>query len=165
MGYGFPASVGAAIGNPDKRVVAVSGDGSFQMNLQELATAVKNKLSIIILILNNGYLGMVRQWQEMFYGKRYSSTYLNDVETLEKQTDVTPDGTPDFIKLADAYGAAGHRVYNLDDLASALEKAEAYTEGPTIIDCIIEPEANVFPMVPPGAGLEEMVFCTDKGDK
>ena len=161
MGYGFPASVGAAIANPDKRVVAVSGDGSFQMNLQELATAVKNKLSIVILILNNGYLGMVRQWQEMFYGRRYSSTHLNDIEALEKQTDVTPDGTPDFIKLADAYGAAGYRVYNLDDLEKAIELAEKKTDGPTIIDCIIEPEANVFPMVPPGAGLEEMVFKSE----
>lgn len=165
MGYGFPAAVGAAIANPDKRVIAVSGDGSFQMNLQELATAVKNKLSIVIVILNNGYLGMVRQWQEMFYGKRYSSTHLNDVETLEKQPEVTPDGTPDFIKLADAYGAAGYRVYNSNDLSEAIEKASANTSGPTIIDCIIEPEANVFPMVPPGAGLEEMVFCTNEDEE
>ncbi len=162
MGYGFPASVGAAIGNPDKRVIAVAGDGSFQMNLQELATAVKNRLSIIILILNNGYLGMVRQWQEMFYGKRYSSTHLNDVEALKNQPAVTPDGTPDFIKLADAYGAAGFRVLTEEDLHSALSSAETIKDGPIIIDCIIEPEANVFPMVPPGAGLEEMVFCTDK---
>ena len=165
MGYGFPAAVGAAIANPEKRVVAISGDGSFQMNLQELATAVKNRLSIIIVILNNGYLGMVRQWQEMFYGKRYSSTHLNDIETLEKQTDVTADGTPDFIKLADAYGAAGCRVYNHEDLKKAIDLAEKNTDGPTIIDCIIEPEANVFPMVPPGAGLEEMVFCSEEDEE
>ncbi len=161
MGYGFPASVGAAIANPGKRVIAVSGDGSFQMNLQELATAVKNRLPIVIVILNNGYLGMVRQWQQMFYGGRYSSTYLNDVEAVEKQPEVTPDGTPDFIKLADAYGAAGFRVLNEEDLASALEKVANINDRPAIIDCIIEPEANVFPMVPPGAGLKEMVFCTD----
>ena len=165
MGYGFPAAVGAAIANPDKRVIAVSGDGSFQMNLQELATAVKNKLSIVIVILDNGYLGMVRQWQEMFFGKRYSSTHLNDVELLKRGSEVTPDGTPDFVKLAAAYGAAGYRVYNSDDLTEAIEKAHKNTDGPTIIDCIIEPEANVFPMVPPGAGLEEMVFCTNEDEE
>ena len=162
MGYGFPASVGAAIANPDKRVIAVSGDGSFQMNLQELATAVKNRLPIIILILNNGYLGMVRQWQEMFFGKRYSSTHLNDIDTLESQPKVTADGTPDFIKLADAYGAEGFRVFNKEDLAKALSESESILDRPVIIDCIIEPEANVFPMVPPGAGLEEMVFSNDE---
>ena len=97
----------------------------------------------------------------MFYGGRYSSTYLNDVEAVEKQPEVTPDGTPDFIKLADAYGAAGFRVLNEVDLASALEKVANINDRPAIIDCIIEPEANVFPMVPPGAGLKEMVFCTD----
>lgn len=161
MGYGFPAAVGAAIANPDKRIIAVAGDGSFQMNIQELATAVKNRLSIVIVLLNNGCLGMVRQWQEMFYGRRYSSTRLNDVEVLEKQANVTIDGTPDFVKLADAYGAAGFRVYNKKDLAFALEQVEGITERPVIIDCIIEPEANVFPMVPPGAGLKEMVFCSD----
>ncbi len=162
MGYGFPAAVGAAIANPDKRVIAVSGDGSFQMNLQEMATAVKNRLPIIILILNNGYLGMVRQWQEMFYGKRYSSTHLNDVKVLEKQNEVSPDGSPDFIKLADAYGAAGYRVLNIEQLKEALEKSKNHKSGPVIIDCIIEPEANVFPMVPSGAALTDMVFKTEK---
>ena len=165
MGYGFPAAVGAAIANPDKRVVAVAGDGSFQMNLQELATAVKNKLPIVIVILNNGYLGMVRQWQEMFYGRRYSSTHLNDVEAIENQSEVTADGTPDFIKLAEAYGAAGYRVQNEEDLQDALNKAEEHKNGPVIIDCIIEPEANVFPMVPPGAGLKEMVFCSKEDEE
>jgi acetolactate synthase-1/2/3 large subunit len=162
MGYGFPASIGAAIACPDKRVVAVAGDGSFQMNLQELATAVKNRLPIVILILNNGFLGMVRQWQEMFNNGRYSSTHLNDrIKALEDK-EVTGDGSPDFVKLAEAYGAHGFRVSNVKDLSDALTAAASITDLPVIIDCIIEPEANVWPMVPPGAGLQEMVFCVEK---
>ena len=162
MGYGFPAAVGAAIANPEKRIVAISGDGSFQMNLQELATAVKNKLSIVIILLNNGYLGMVRQWQEMFFGRRYSSTFLNDVDSIKNDAKVSPDGTPDFVKLAQAYGAHGFRAFSLSELRESLDKAEKCLNAPVIIDCIIDPEANVFPMVPPGAGINEMVFRSEK---
>ncbi|MDC7126478.1 MAG: biosynthetic-type acetolactate synthase large subunit [Spirochaetales bacterium] len=162
MGYGFPAAIGAALANPGKRVIAIAGDGSLQMNIQEMATAVKNKLPIVIVILNNGFLGMVRQWQEIFHNKRYSSTYLNDVEVLGKEEQVTPDGSPDFVKLADAYGAKGFRVFNLEELDEALNEAENHTDGPIIIDCIIEPEANVFPMVAPGAGLTDMIFSVEK---
>lgn len=165
MGYGFPAAVGAAIACKDRRVVAIAGDGSIQMNIQELATAVKSKLPIIIVILNNGFLGMVRQWQQMFNGGRYSSTHLNDRLTTAGEEKVSMEGSPDFVKLADAYGAEGVRVYNSEDLAAALEKAAGLTDVPIIIDCIIEPEANVWPMVSPGAGLSDMVFCVEKEEE
>ena len=99
------------------------------------------------------------------YAKRYSSTHHNDVEALEKQPKVTADGTPDFIKLAEAYGAEGFRVFNEEDLSEALKKADAVKDGPVIIDCIIEPEANVFPMVPPGAGLKEMIFNNEGNEE
>lgn len=165
MGYGFPAAIGASIACPKRRVVAVAGDGSFQMNVQELATAVKNRLPIVIIILDNGYLGMVRQWQQMFQEGRYSSTHLNDRLTAAEGGRVTADGSPDFVKLADAYGAEGIRVHNLEQLGAALSKAAELTDVPIIIDCIIDPEANVWPMVPPGAGLNEMVFCLDENTK
>ncbi|MBI9106907.1 MAG: biosynthetic-type acetolactate synthase large subunit [Spirochaetales bacterium] len=165
MGYGFPAAIGAAIACKDRRVVAIAGDGSFQMNLQELATAVKCRLPIVIVILNNGYLGMVRQWQQMFNGGRYSSTHLNDRIKADKEDKVSPDGSPDFVKLADAYGAEGCRVRSKSELEDALKKAAALTDVPIIIDCLIEPEANVWPMVSPGAGLDEMVFCIEKEEE
>ena len=150
MGYGFPAAIGAQVGNPDKRVVDIAGDGSIQMNIQELATAVHNRLPVIIAILNNGYLGMVRQWQEMFKEKRYSSTNLLD-DTK------SPVYTPDFVKLAEAYGALGIRVSKPEDVAPALIKAKETTDRPIIIEFLVEREANVWPMVPPGAGLSEML--------
>ncbi len=162
MGYGFPAAVGAAIANREKRVVAVSGDGSFQMNLQEMATAVKNNLPVIILILNNGYLGMVRQWQKMFQKGRYSSTHLNDLKYDGEKP--AYEATPDFVKLAEAYTARGFRVNTIDELEKALVEIKDIKDKPVIIDCIIEPEADVWPMVPPGAGLGEMVFSLDSGE-
>jgi len=165
MGYGFPAALGAAIACRDRRVVAIAGDGSFQMNSQELATAVKNRLPIIIIILNNGYLGMVRQWQQMFNKGRYSSTHLNDRIATAGENKVSREGSPDFVKLADAYGAEGCRVHNQAELDDALRKAAELTDVPIIIDCIIEPEANVWPMVSPGAGLAEMVFCVEKDEE
>ena len=161
MGYGFPAAVGAAMAGTGRPVVAIAGDGSFQMNLQELATAVKNRLPIVIVILNNGYLGMVRQWQQMFNDGRYSSTHLND-RTKGCPDKVDADGSPDFIKLADAFGAEGRRACNMEELSEALNTAAEMSDRPIIIDCIIEPEANVWPMVPPGAGLEQMLFSTEK---
>lgn len=159
MGYGFPAAIGAQIGNPDKRVIDIAGDGSIQMNIQELATAVIEGLPVIIAILNNGYLGMVRQWQEMFYDRRYSSTCLNRDRAcpeIEVAPDVTAPYTPDFVALAEAYGAAGQRVIDEKDVLPALRKAKEITDRPIILEFIIEPEANVFPMVPPGAGINEM---------
>jgi acetolactate synthase I/II/III large subunit len=143
MGFGFPAAIGVQLGCPDKVVFDISGDGSFQMNLQELSTAVEQKLPIKIIILNNGCLGMVRQWQELFYGKRYSKTILNC--------------NPDFVKLAEAYGAQGIKVEKPDEVEGALKKALAVKDGPIILDIKIPFEENVFPMVPAGAAINRMI--------
>jgi acetolactate synthase I/II/III large subunit len=159
MGYGFPAAIGAQIGNPGKRVIDIAGDGSIQMNIQELATAVIEGLPVIIAILNNGYLGMVRQWQKMFYDKRYSSTCLNRDRACPEipiSGGKTAAYTPDFVELAKAYGAAGYRITEQEEILPALEEAKKITDRPIILEFIIEPEANVYPMVPPGAGINEM---------
>ncbi len=143
MGYGFPAAIGAQFGCPEKVVFDIAGDGSFQMNIQELTTAVVNHIPVKIAILNNGYLGMVRQWQELFYGKRYSYTSLGK--------------GPDFVKVARAFGAKGIRVERKSQVKKAIEEAMAEKELPTVIDFRIEPEENVFPMVPAGASLNQMI--------
>ncbi len=143
MGYGLPASVGAQLAMPDKQVICVAGDASLQMNIQELATIVQNKLPIKIIILNNCYLGMVRQWQELFYAKNYSCTCM--------------EGQPDFVKLADAYGLTGFRICDPADLKPNLEKALA-CPGPVIVDVRVAREENVFPMVPSGAALDDMLL-------
>ncbi len=143
MGFGFPAALGAQAAFPDKLVVNIAGDGSIQMNVQELATAVCYNLPVKIVILNNGYLGMVRQWQELFYDKNYCSTCL--------------DVAPDFVKLAEAYGAAGFRVSDAKDLESTLKKAFE-TPKPCIIDVVVDPEENVYPMVPAGKSITEMLL-------
>jgi acetolactate synthase-1/2/3 large subunit len=143
MGYGFPAAIGAKFAYPDKTVIDIAGDGSIQMNIQELATAVDYKLPVIICILNNQFLGMVRQWQGLFYGGRYSFT---DVSCQ-----------PDFVKLAEAYGAKGMRVKNAEDIDSALEEALQVTDRPVVIDFWVEREADVYPMVPPGEALSNML--------
>ncbi len=164
MGYGFPAAIGAQIGNKDRRVIDIAGDGSIQMNIQELATAVVEGLPVIIAILNNGYLGMVRQWQELFYEKRYSSTCLNPERACPEIGEVSGESivyTPDFVKLAEAYGAAGIRITSEGEISTALQQAKEITDRPIILEFIIEPEANVYPMVPPGAGLHEMVLGED----
>ncbi|MGR3309751.1 MAG: biosynthetic-type acetolactate synthase large subunit [Candidatus Brocadiales bacterium] len=142
MGYGFPAAIGAQFGCPDKIVIDIAGDGSFQMNIQELSTAVYNKLPVKVAILNNGYLGMVRQWQELFYKKRYSYTRLN--------------GNPDFVKLAEAYGAAGFLIEKKEDVRPTIEKALAI-KGPVVMDFKIVEEENVFPMVPAGQTIDRMI--------
>ena len=143
MGYGFPASVGAQFAFPDKTVIAVAGDGSLQMNIQELATVVSNKLPIKVVILNNRYLGMVRQWQELFYNNNYSSTNM--------------EAQPDFVKLAEAYGAEGYRIEKAEDMRAVLEKALA-SPNPAFIDVVVEREENVYPIVPVGAALDEMLL-------
>ncbi|MGV7005933.1 biosynthetic-type acetolactate synthase large subunit [Desulfovibrio sp. QI0442] len=143
MGYGFPASVGAQFAFPDKKVIAVAGDASLQMNIQELATVVANKLPIKVVILNNRYLGMVRQWQELFYNNNYSSTNM--------------EAQPDFVKLAEAYGAEGYRIEKADDMRAVLEKALA-SPNPAFIDVVVEREENVYPIVPAGAALDEMLL-------
>ncbi|MGR3180054.1 MAG: biosynthetic-type acetolactate synthase large subunit [Candidatus Anammoxibacter sp.] len=142
MGYGFPAAIGAKFGFPDRNVICISGDGSFQMNMQELSTAVNHNVQVKVAILDNGFLGMVRQWQDLFFGKRYSNTRLN--------------GNPDFVKIAEAYGVAGFLVEKKEDVASVLEKA-LKIDGPVVMDFKTEPEENVFPMVPAGEAIHRMI--------
>jgi acetolactate synthase-1/2/3 large subunit len=144
MGWGFPAAIGAQLGRPGEAVVAIVGDGGFQMTLSELSTAVINKLPIKILIINNRYLGMVRQWQNMFYDDRLSGVDL--------------EGSPDFVKLAQAYGMKGFRIKRSADVKKILKAALAYNDGPCIIDAEVEKHDNVFPMVPAGASLRAMVL-------
>ncbi|MDD5566088.1 MAG: biosynthetic-type acetolactate synthase large subunit [Candidatus Omnitrophica bacterium] len=141
MGFGFPAAMGAKVGCPERIVFDIAGDGSIQMNIQELATCVCNKIHVKVAILNNGYLGMVRQWQELFYKKRYSHTCISG---------------PDFVKLAESYGAVGIRVTKKEEVRPAIEKAIA-TENTVFIDFHIEPEENVFPMVPAGEAINHMI--------
>jgi len=143
MGFGLPAAIGAQIGCPDRKVINIAGDGSIQMNIQELCTAVEQRLPIVICILNNQFLGMVRQWQQLFYQGRYSYTDIS----LQ----------PDFVRLAEAYGAIGMRVTKMSEVEPALRKALAETERPVMIDFRVAREANVFPMVPPGESLQNML--------
>ncbi len=142
MGYGFPAAMGAQAAFPNKLVIDIAGDGSFQMNSQELATVVQYQLPVKVVILNNGFLGMVRQWQEMFYEKRYASSSIEGV-------------SPDYIKLADAYGAVGLRATKPEEVVPTLKKAFSIPK-PVIIDFVIEREENVYPMVPAGEPLHQM---------
>ncbi len=141
MGYGFPAAMGAKVGRPEKTVFDIAGDGSIQMNIQELATCVENKIHVKVMILNNGYLGMVRQWQELFYKRRYS---------------YTPITGPDFVKLAQSYGAVGLRVEKKEDVRPAIERA-VHTENTVFVDFRIEEEENVFPMVPAGEAINKII--------
>ena len=159
MGYGFPGAIGAQIGNPDKRVIAVSGDGGMQMNIQEFATAVLEELPLILCVFNNEYLGMVRQWQKLFYGKRYSMTNLRSGALLRRTNgQEMPEYTPDFVKLAESYGAKGLRVSKKEEIASAFEEAKKNTKTPTLIEFLIDPEEIVYPMVQPGGSLDEMIL-------
>jgi acetolactate synthase I/II/III large subunit len=143
MGYGLPAGIGAKFAAPHKPVVVVSGDGSIQMNIQELGTAVQYGVDIKVIILNNYFLGMVRQWQEKFYQERYSYSAMS---------------VPNFVKLADAYGAHGFRVEKSKDLVSTMKQAFA-TPGPVLIDVVIPKEEAVMPMIPPGGSMSEMLFA------
>ncbi|MEN3336309.1 MAG: acetolactate synthase large subunit [Blastocatellia bacterium] len=143
MGFGFPAALGAQIAHPDKLVIAFVGDGGFQMTAQELATAVQYKANTKIVIMNNNYLGMVRQWQELFYDRAYSH--------------VNMEWLPDFVKLAEAYGATGLRATRPDQLHATLQRGLA-TPGVVVMDILVSEEENVYPMVPAGAGLKDMVL-------
>ena len=143
MGFGFPAGIGAQLGRPEKTVFTIDGDGSFQMNIQELATASYYNVPVKVVIINNGYLGMVRQWQELFYGRRYSQTFL-------------ADGNPDFVMVAKGFGIEGFRITKPAEVRPTLEKALA-SDRPVIIDCKVEPEENVFPIIPPGATVKETI--------
>jgi len=141
MGFGLPAAMGVKVGRPDQVVWLVDGDGSLQMTIQELATLVQDGIAVKIAVLNNGFLGMVRQWQEMFYEKRYVATPLS---------------CPDFVKIAEGYCLAGLRVKRKKEVAPAIEQAMAH-DGPFLIDFMVEPEENVYPMVPPGATLGQVI--------
>ena len=143
MGYGLPAAIGVQIARPESLVFDIAGDGSIQMNIQELATAVQYRLPVKVAILNNGYLGMVRQWQELFYGKRYSCSDMS--------------AQPDFVKLAEAYGAVGLRATRTEEVVPVLKEA-IRTPKPVLIDFRIDREENVYPIVPAGAPLTEMIL-------
>ena len=148
MGFGFPAAVGAQFGRPEETVVAICGDGGFQMTLCELATAVIHRLPLKILVLDNKYLGMVRQWQNLFFDNRLSGVDL--------------EGNPDFVKLAESYGAKGLRIKRTADIDKVLKQALAYDEGPCVIHAECEKEDNVFPMIPAGAALTDMLVEAPK---
>ncbi|MDD6311737.1 MAG: biosynthetic-type acetolactate synthase large subunit [Firmicutes bacterium] len=161
MGYGLPSAIGAAIGNPGRCVVTVCGDGGFQMNIQELATAMTQELPITICIFNNGYLGMVRQWQDLFYERRFSGTCMRVRKSCgncnKAHQDCCPPYIPDFVKLAESYGIEGIRVFNAEDIAPALKKARAKKDAPTLIEFIIEDEALVYPMVKPNSSIDDQI--------
>ena len=144
MGYGFPAALGAAIGCPDRTVIAITGDGGFQMTAMELATAVNYRVPVKVVILNNGYLGMVRQWQELFFERRYAHSELDS-------------SNPDFVELARSYGAVGYRVEDRRELETALKAMLEETERPVVLDVRVAREENVYPMVPAGAAIYEMI--------
>jgi acetolactate synthase-1/2/3 large subunit len=141
MGFAVPAAMGVALARPGEPVWAISGDGGFQMNMQEIATMVQEEIPVKMAVFNNGYLGMVRQWQQFFHGKRYSAT---------------PIWSPNYVKLAEAYGIAGYRVESADQLESTVAAAVAQP-GPALVEFMIEQEANVFPMIPPGGSLSEPI--------
>ncbi len=142
MGYGFPAAIGAALALPEETVFCIVGDGGFQMNIQELATAATHRAGVKVAVINNGYLGMVRQWQELFWGRRYSQTTLT--------------GNPDFVRVGEAYGIPGLRVSREEEVFPAISEALA-TPGPFLLDCMVEPEENVLPMVPPNKPINEIL--------
>ncbi len=144
MGFGFPAALGAAIGCPDRTVVAIVGDGGFQMTPWELTTAAHYKVPVKIAILNNGYLGMVRQWQQLFYGRRYSHSHLEP-------------SNPDFVKLAEAYGAVGMRATHPDEVMTVLKAAMEINDRPVVMDFVVKAEENVYPMIPAGMSFYDMV--------
>ena len=141
MGYGLGAALGAKSGREDKVVVNIAGDGCFRMNMNEIATAVRHNIPVIQVVINNHVLGMVRQWQNLFYGQRYSATVLNDAV--------------DFVKLAEAMGAKAIRITKMEEVEPALKEALA-CPGPIVLDCMIDQDLSVFPMVPAGASIDDI---------
>ena len=152
MGYALPAAIGAKVANPNEQVICVAGDGSFQMNIQELATIRSHDIPVKMIIVNNMYLGMVRQWQQLFYNNRYSAVLLGK----EKNHSWTGDYYPDFVKLSEAYGIPAKRVSDPAKLEAAL-KEMLETDGPFLLDVLVDKEENVFPMVPAGAALTQVI--------
>ncbi|GMT48151.1 MAG: acetolactate synthase [bacterium] len=151
MGYGFPAAMGAQVANPGKTIIDIAGDGSIQMNIQELATCVLYKLPVKVAILNNQYLGMVRQWQELFYGERYSCSHLDTV--------------PDFVKVAEGYGAVGLRAVKPSEVVPVIKAALKVKDRPVFMDFVVDWKEKVFPMVPAGAAIDEMMLGEEAGAK
>ncbi|MDP8930121.1 MAG: thiamine pyrophosphate-dependent enzyme, partial [Actinomycetota bacterium] len=149
MGFAVPAAIGAKVGRPDKRVVAIDGDGCFQMTLQELATTKQHGIPVVFCVVNNGYLGMVRQWQELFYGGRFSEVEL-------------PPDLPDLVKLADAYGIPGLRASRVEELGPVLDKAFEITDESVLIDLRVDPTEKVFPMIPSGCSNDEIIESADE---
>ena len=143
MGFGFPAAIGAKFACPDKQVICVCGDGSFQMNMQELATAVENRMDLKIILMNNRHHGMVRQWQTMFFDGNYSASYF---EVL-----------PDFVQLAESFGARGLRAERPEDVESTLKEGLS-TEGVVLIEMMVDCEELVYPMIAPGGAMNEMIL-------
>ncbi|MDR3253797.1 MAG: hypothetical protein LBT07_02385, partial [Endomicrobium sp.] len=161
MGFGYPAGIGAKFGNSEKEVIVIAGDGSFQMNMQEMAVAILNEVNVKTVILNNQYLGNVRQWQEMFYDKKYSHSCLAKRKKCRNwcnmpKREICPVYVPDFVKWAESYGALGIRVTNKKDVEPACKKM-LETKNSVVLDMWIEIEENVFPMVPSGASLDDII--------
>jgi acetolactate synthase I/II/III large subunit len=150
MGYGFPAALGAQAAYPDRPVIAIVGDGGFQMNIQELATAAQYNLPVKVFIVNNQNLGMVRQWQEIYYQKRYSHVDLSC--------------SPDFVKVAEAYGVKGFRATKPSELDEMVDAAMKH-DGPVVMDCMVTREENVFPMVGPGSANRNMLLSFEKKEE
>ena len=162
MGFGLPAAIGAKIANPSREVVCISGDGGLQMNIQEMATAVVNEAPVIICLFNNYFLGMVRQMQQLFYGKRYAATCLRRRKSCpavcKGPNSSCPPYTPNFVALAESYGAHGIRVERAEDIKKALEEARSYHDAPTIIEFVIATDEIVLPMVKSGNPMSEMIL-------
>ena len=150
MGYGLGAAIGAQIANPDKKVINIAGDGCFRMNMNEIATAVRQNLPLVEVIVNNHVLGMVRQWQNLFYEQRYSATVLDD--------------GMDYVKLAEAMGAAGYRATTREEFETVMEQA-LKAQAPVVIDCVIDRDDKVWPMVAPGAAINEVFTEEDLNEK
>ena len=162
MGFGFPAALGAKIGCPDEQVLCITGDGGFQMNMQEMATAITEGAPVIVCLLNNQYLGMVRQMQQLFYGKRYEATCLRRridcPANCKGKNEACPPYLPDFMQFAKAYGAHGIRVEREEDIAAAIKEAKTYTDAPTIIEFLISSDELVLPMVQGGNPMNKMIL-------
>jgi len=159
MGFGLPAAIGAQIGKPGTRVVCVSGDGGIQMNFQELVVAVEHNLPVKVVVINNGHLGLVRQWQELFYGRNYSAVVLGqkDRPKNERIESAEEKYLPDFVAIAKAHGAQAVRVTKPAEVEPALKKAFADDKA-WLVECVVDPDANVFPIIPPGKPVKEMIF-------
>ena len=146
MGYGFPAAIGVQVAHPDALVIDIAGEASWVMNMQEMSTAVQYRLPVKSFILNNSYMGMVRQWQEFFHGNRYSESYM--------------DSLPDFVKLAEAFGAVGLRAESVDEVDDVI-KAMIEVDRPVICDVVVDRAENVYPMIPGGAAHNEIRLCPE----